>query len=98
MSGAATREILARLREQNPQMSDASRSRLEDLESVLARFSEAAYGRDSAAAMAALDESLSTGERAVSALRREHSWLATQLRALRQRTGDSVKARGWARS
>lgn len=98
VSSAATREGLARLRERTPEMGASNRGRINDLESALARFSEATYGRDTANTMDALDDALATGERIIASIRREHSWLATRLRALRQWAGQSVKARGWARS
>ncbi len=98
VSGAATREALARLRAHTHDMRGASHDRLDDLESVLGRFSEATYGRDGTAAMDALDESLATGERIIVAIRREHSWLATQLRLLKRWAEEGLKARGWARS
>jgi hypothetical protein len=79
-------------------MSGVRRARLDELETVLARFSEAAYGRSGAAATSELDDALAAGERALDAVRREHSWLAVRLRALWQWTGDSMRARGWARS
>jgi hypothetical protein len=98
VSGAATGVAIARVREAIPGAGSTRHARLEDLESVLARFSEAAYGRDTTAAMEALDDALASGERAAGAIHREHSWLRIRLRDLQQRVGESVRARGWARS
>jgi len=96
ISGAATSEVLARLRNQSP-LYPGNAAQLERLEGILSAFSRAAYGRDAATAIDGLDEPLAEGERAVGALRREHSWLGTRFRALKGWAGSNVKARAWAR-
>jgi hypothetical protein len=98
VSGAATAGTIGTHLRTTTTLNSAQTARLEEFQSALARFAEASYGRGLATALEGLDDALASGERAVNAIRREHSWLALQLRALKQWTGDSVKARGWARS
>jgi len=97
VSGGATVVHLARA----ARVSDttaARRARLEELESVLTRLTAAAYGRTGAADSDGLDEALDGADRSVSAIRREHSWLATRLRALWRQAGERARARRWQRS
>ena len=55
---------------------------LADLDNALRRFTASVYGRDGRAIDDAdLDEALDVGCRALNRVRREHTWLATRLRA-----------------
>ncbi|MEQ1760269.1 MAG: hypothetical protein ABL986_18280 [Vicinamibacterales bacterium] len=98
VSGASTAGAIASHLRSATRLTSTQTTRLEELQSALTRFAQVSYGRGLPASLEDLDDALASGERAVNAIRREHSWLALQLRALRQWTGDSVKARGWARS
>ena len=73
----------------------AAPSHVEDLDAALARFSNAAYGRHGGAPEA-LDSALESAGRAVAHIAREHSWLATKLRALTQ-SAMRIRQRAWAR-
>ena len=98
LSGSATTVGLKRERTKAEASGHHGRGgRIAELETALTRMATAAYGRDHQTVdAAALDEALSDGSRALSALRREHGWLATRLRALSQSVAD-VRARAWAR-
>jgi hypothetical protein len=97
VSGSATATQLARAAVV-PGTSASRRARLEALAEVSTRLTQAAYGRSGASDTDALDEALSGAERAASAIRREHSWLATRLRAVWHQAGERARARGWQRS
>jgi lactam utilization protein B len=56
---------------------------LAGLDAAMNRFAGRAYGRDGRLVEdAELDEALDVGVRALSRLRREHTWLSTKLRAI----------------
>lgn len=97
LSGSATAAQLSRERARAEALGDGRSGRIGDLERVLSRFAGAAYGREHASpAGPDLDAALADGERVVSALRREYSWLATRLRALSQ-AALGLRSRAWAR-
>jgi hypothetical protein len=98
VSGAATAVNMAGLRERASARHPVDLERVDALEQALAAFSSAAYGRGSNTASDRLDDALTAADRAVASLRREHSWLATQWRALTRRASDQMRTRGWARS
>lgn len=97
VSGGATPAAAARAATA-ADISPRRRARLEDFASVLTTLTAATYGRTGATDADALDEALTTGERAALAVRREHSWIAMRLRALQQQASARVRARGWQRS
>lgn len=99
ISGGATAVSLGRLRERASGQRDMNPARSQALEQSLAAFSSATYGRAGVTAGDdRLDEALTAADQALASLRREHSWLATQWRALTRRAGDQMRTRGWARS
>jgi hypothetical protein len=98
ISGAASTAVLTRLAQADGQLSARQQGRVEDMLTALRGMSELAYGREGAASRDSLDDAFAAGERAARAIRREHSWLAMQLRAVKQWAGDTARVRGWARS
>ncbi len=97
VSGAATTQSLARLHEGAPAGDSSRGHRLDTLQAAIARFSETTYGRPDSSTDA-LDAALQQGTYAVAAVRREYSWLAVQMRALKSLLTDGPRARGWIRS
>ena len=98
LSGSATTAGLRRERVKAEAGGQHGRlGRIAELETALAGLATAVYGRDHLTVDAtALDEALADGSRALNALRREHGWLATRLRALSRSIADQ-KARAWPR-
>ena len=98
LSGAATTTNLAQERAKAEAAGRARHaSRLGDLETALTSFAVAAYGRNHATPDdTALDEALESASRTVGALRREHGWLMSRLRALMRSAGE-LRSRAWAR-
>jgi hypothetical protein len=92
VSGSTTSTTLARETEGGG-AGEGSQERA-DLHDALARFSNAAYGRD-AGAPETLDSALESASRAVAHIAREHSWLATKLRALTH-SATRIRQRAWA--
>lgn len=74
----------------------ARRERLEGLQTALARFTAARYGREKAFDGAALDESLANGTSLVRRLKFEHGWLVKKSKALAQSSSEFGR-RVWAR-
>lgn len=96
ISGAATPETLALERGRAEAEGSGRASRLGALGESMAQFASAAYGRADSLDASALDDALATGSRVVTAVRREHTWIALALRALGRSAAD-LRARAWAR-
>ena len=97
LSGSATPAQLAQARAAAETAGDSRSVRLGDLHDALMHFAGAAYGRDHTTLDgSALDDALQAGSRAVAALRREHGWAATRLRAAAQAVA-GLRSRAWAR-
>ena len=96
ISGSATPETLALERERAESEGSGRASRLGSLGESMTQLASAAYGRADSLDAGALDDALTTGSRVVSAIRREHTWIALALRALGRSAAD-LRARAWAR-
>ncbi|MEQ1574993.1 MAG: hypothetical protein ABL993_12180 [Vicinamibacterales bacterium] len=97
LSGSMTTLTLAGARELLRPAESRRAARLAAMEGALASLTAAAYGRGTAGLNAdRLDDALAAGTRELSALRREHTWIATKLRGL-ARTVSGFRTRAWAR-
>lgn len=95
VSGSVTAQTVAREMRRRESMNGRPAAALVDLHQALQQFSTAAYGHVSPSEEA-LDEAMAGGERAVSAVRREHHWAVRRMAALRSAILDA-RARVWAR-
>ena len=94
VSGATTAAAFAREPEKAGAANGMSHE-LANLHEAMARFSDAAYGRG-IGAPDTLDSALEAGDRVAGHVARQHSWLATRLRALTH-SAMRIRPRAWAR-
>ncbi len=96
VSGAGTTTLLRRMHDRGS-VPASQQMQLDDLTSAMTSFSTGVYGR-APLESDALDEALSSAERATGTIRRQHSWLSTRITSLTTRASEHAKVRGWQRS